>query len=229
LQTDKLLIMGIYLSCSNTLFISNFIHKHYATKTKAIPHAIKRKIIFLISREADKEKQSRLNSEQTHTSKNPFSKTQFKMKKIIAFTLLIVCALTNMTKAESPVKTTESHFRPIKVSFLIASRKQNCEAGIGICKLTIESDIGVRNTGVMVSATPSYSKTQLLLDIQKGDMGSGALATMKTATSFPIEDNFVIPYDVARGFGASGDVTVLMGKYSIKETATSYTIILNCR
>jgi len=151
------------------------------------------------------------------------------MKKIIAFTLLIVCAITNMTKAEGPINSTESLYRPIKVSFLIASRKSNCESGIGICKLTIESDIGVRYSGVMASATPSYSKTQLLLDIQKTDMGPGAMATMKTATSFPIEENFVIPYDVAKAFGASGDVTVLMGKYSIKETATSYTIVLNCR
>jgi hypothetical protein len=151
------------------------------------------------------------------------------MKKIIALTLLIACALTSFSKAESPVITKESHFRPIKVSFLIASRKQNCEAGIGICKLTIESDIGVRNTGLMVSATPSYSRTQLLLDIQKGEMGAEAQSAMRGITSFPIEDNFVIPYDVAKGFGASSDVTVLMGKYSIKETATSYTIILNCR
>lgn len=151
------------------------------------------------------------------------------MKKIIAFTLLIVCAITNITKASGPINSTESLYRPVKISFLLASRISNCESGIGICRLTVESDIGVRNTGVMVSATPMYTKTQLTLDIQKGDMGSGALATMKTATSFPIAENFVIPYDVAKAFGASGDVTVLMGKYSIKETATSYTIVLNCR
>lgn len=151
------------------------------------------------------------------------------MKKIIALTLLIACAFTSFTKAESPINTKETHFRPIKVSFIIASRKQNCEAGIGICKLTIESDIGVRNSGLMVSATPAYAKTQLALEIQKGEMGAGALLAMKGITSFPIEDNFVIPYDVAKGFGASSDVTVLMGKYSIRETSTSYTIVLNCR
>lgn len=151
------------------------------------------------------------------------------MKKIIALTLLIACAFTSITKAESPINTKETHFRPIKVSFLIASRKQNCEAGIGICKLTIESDIGVRNSGVMVSATPVYNRTQLTLEILKGDMGTDAANVMRSASSFPMEDNYVIPYDIARNFGASSDVTILMGKYAIKETSTSYILVFNCK
>ncbi len=151
------------------------------------------------------------------------------MKKIIALILFLACATTSLTKAEAPIKTSASHFRPIKVSFIIASRKLNCEAGFGICKLTIESDIGVRNTGLMVSATPIYTRTQLTLEIAKGDMGSAAASLIKATTTFPIDENFVIPYDVARSFGAAGDVSVLMDKYIIRETSTSYILVLNCR
>ena len=151
------------------------------------------------------------------------------MKKFITLSLLFALAILGTANAAGSKLIKASLKKPIKVNFIIARPKLNCEEGFGFCRLTITNDYRLANTGRTAAATATYIGAKLNIEILKSEIGSDAAAEFKGAIAFPLEEDFVAPMDVSRALGAANEIIFMSGKYPIKETATSYIIVFNCK
>lgn len=150
------------------------------------------------------------------------------MKKIITLSLLFALAILGTVQASIDDPTTESALKYKKLTIIIGRPKFNCEYGFGICKL--EYDCGcIAGQGRAANIYPSYTNSKLTIEFSKEEMGPDAAVEFKGALSMPIDENINISPETSISFGATKGLTILAGKYPIKETATSYIIVFNCK
>lgn len=142
------------------------------------------------------------------------------MKKITL--LLFLFAMVFQLKPA--ISQSGNKAKPIRFSicidFIIASKKQNCEGGIGICKYGPYVEVGRIAQGCVSPITD----TELEISFLKTDMSDEIRAELEQASRFPIDQMTYLPEEASAKLGYSRPPLIVPSEYPIRKTDDAYTI-----
>jgi hypothetical protein len=127
------------------------------------------------------------------------------MKKIIfILSIFLIHAIElSAQHANKPIR--------VKIDFLIAAQRQDCEGGIGICKVTAGFELRPRiaPTGI------AYVDNTMYLIINKSTLSAELRNELSKVTTFPIEENYALTAAQSKALGFSYPIFIKKGAYKL--------------
>ncbi len=127
------------------------------------------------------------------------------MKKIFLPLLLLLTVFHIETKAqiEKPIKIR------ISINFDIASRRKDCDGGIGFCNPNGSVSFRTVKTGIFTEGNT------VNMCIKRGDLKDELSDELAALSVFPVEESFELPNDVSEKLGYAEPIRIRQGNYRI--------------
>lgn len=132
------------------------------------------------------------------------------MKKIILLQLLFLLIIPRICNAQADKPK-------IIIKYKIASYKNSCESGLGLCVLY---EINYRTVDVYISAEGNKIQFQLV----RSSMDENTENEILRASRFPIEEGTILPNDICLKIGLREETMLKQGYYSIQVSEDYFTI-----
>ncbi len=139
------------------------------------------------------------------------------MKKIFLslFILISVISADVYAQIEKPIRIS------IRLDFIIASRRQNCESGFGFCSAGGSITFRSVNTGLYTEGNTLY------FCLDRSRISPELESELRNAAFFPVTEETVISQDIAVKLGFRDEIRLAMGNYPI--TFRDDYIVIPCR
>ncbi len=155
------------------------------------------------------------------------------MKKNILFIVLTLFIATSVTLAKSKsVASTKNFNKPIQVhiNFIVASRRSDCNSGIGICHGSAEiKELGRVSNGTNCGAFIYYENGILTMELLENEMDDRLIYELSQTKFFPIDMLEGFNPLILKSINAPQGSSVQLGIYPITKTELGYRILFKMK